>query len=74
MTAQTMLIAGAVLIFVAIVVVVGRIAPAARPCTPRKMINVTMLHATAQRTEPARKPATPTSSTGLRPKTSDRRP
>jgi hypothetical protein len=46
---------------------VAMIAPAPRPCTPRKAMSVVMFHATEQATDPQRKMSVPTVSTPLRP-------
>lgn len=45
-------------------------APPPSPCTMRKAIRLTMFHEPAQSSDPSRKIAIPTSSTGLRPKVS----
>ena len=52
------------------VMVVGMIAPAPRPCTARNAISGQMLQATPHMMEPARKSAIPQRMTGLRPKRS----
>jgi hypothetical protein len=57
-----------------IVVVIGRIAPAPTPWTPRKTISATMLQASPHSTEPIRKIEIPNRRTGFRPKTSESRP
>ena len=50
-----------------LVLYVAWIAPAPTPCSARKTMSATMLHAPEQAADPARKTAMPNSSTGLRP-------
>ena len=57
-----------------IVMLIGEIAPAPMPCTARKMINVSMLHANPHSTDPTRNAAIPANITGRRPTTSDSLP
>jgi hypothetical protein len=57
-----------------IVMLIGKTAPAPRPCTARKMISESMLHAAPHRIEPSRNSAMPTSMTGLRPTMSENFP
>ena len=56
------------------VIAVGWIAPAPRPCRARNAIRAGMLQAKPQRIEPAMNTPTPMSITGLRPTMSENLP